>query len=313
VTASVIGYVGASVAGPVTASTIGYVGASVTNWPANQQTTLASTTVTQPVSGNVTASVIGQVGASVTNWPATQPVSGYLGASIAGGYVAASVANFPGTQPISIASYTVTLPVNIASTSIQIGASISNIPAGQSVIGYVGASVAGGTLTASTIGYVGASVAGPITASVIGYVGASITNTPSVNSFNVGGSITSLAGAATTGGASPYQFISGASFNNVNVKNAAGQIYTIAAFNQNAAQRYLRFYDKGSQPSPGVDTPVHTLILPGNTQGAGAILPTPVGLTFAAGIGFAITGGSVGASDTTVTALGDVALNLGFK
>lgn len=264
------------VSGYLGASVGGYLGASVANLPGTQPINIASYSVTQPVSiasSSITQPVSGYLGASVANFPATQPVSGYLGASIA---------NQPGTQPINIASYSVTQPVSIASSSVQIGASIANFPATQAI------SIAA-TLPISI-------------ASTSIQVGASVSNTVTVNQA-----------AAATGGASPYHFISGASFNGVNVKSSAGTLYTFAAMNINSSPRYVRLFDKSTQPSAGVDVPVQTYVVPGNAAGAGAVFPAGVGLLFNAGIGFDITGGSMGDTDATTTSLGDVVLNLGFK
>jgi hypothetical protein len=334
--ASATTQIGASVSNfPATQSIQGLVGASVSNLPGTQPVSiasysvtqpvsLASTSVTQPVSGTVTASTIGYVGASVTNFPATQQVQGLVGAS---------VTNLPGTQPISIASYSVTQPVSVASTSItqpvslasssvQVG--ISNFPATQQVQGLVGASVSNLPAVQPVSGSVSV-VNFPATQQVMGLVGASIANQPTVtlasSSIQVGvsvanfpvniGSVTSFPAAAAAGGASPYHYVSGASVNQNNVKATAGTVYTLAAMNQNTSQRYLKLYDKASTPSPGTDIPRQTYMIPGASAGAGAVIPLPVGLLFASGIGFAIT---AQISDLDATAIGasDVVVNMAF-
>lgn len=313
----------------------GLVGASVTNFPATQ-----SVQGTVVVASAPAQTLSGLVGASVTNFPTTQPVSGaviasvigYVGASITNGLtlsgaVGASISNTP---QISIASYSVTQPVSLASSSVQVG--ISNFPATQSVQGLLGASVSNLPATQPVSGSVSV-VNFPATQQTSGFVGASVTNFPatqqvtgsvalasstiqvgvSVANFPVNiGSTTSFPAAAAVGGASPYRYITGASFNGVNVKAAAGTIYTLAAMNQNTNQRYLRLYDKSTTPSVGVDIPVQTYIIPGASAGAGAVIPLPVGMLFASGIGFGVTGGSPGDTDKTTTALGDVVVNLAF-
>lgn len=274
------------------------VGASVSNFPAVQPVSGSVSFVNQlnpqPVSGSVAvtnlpanqqvtiASSTGQIGASVSNFPAVQPVSGSV-----------SVVNFPATQQVMGlvgASIANTPTVTLASSTIQVGVSVANYPANIGSTSafiasaypgvYVGASIAGGTLGASTV--------------------------------NVGGSVTSYPAAAATGGASPYHYVSGASVNQVNVKNAAGTIYTLAAMNQNVNQRYLKLFDKGSTPSPGTDLPVQTYMIPGASAGAGAVIPLPVGLLFANGIGFAITG-QISDTDATTVGASDVVVNIAFK
>ena len=264
------------------------------------------------------------IGASISNQSAAGAASQVVvGGSITiasmspGLYLGASVANFPANQtvtvsgqPISVTGSVVNYGGSVTIASMvpgQYGASVSNFPATQTVAGNV---------TASVIGYVGASIAGgTLTASVVGYIGASVVPGASVNAFNVGGSTIAFPGAAPVAGlgASPYHFISGASFNSVNLKGSAGTVYTVAAMNVNAAARYLRLFDKATQPSPGTDIPRQTYVIPGNAAGAGAVIPQPVGLNFAAGIGFDITGGSMGDTDQTITALGDVALNISYS
>lgn len=119
--------------------------------------------------------------------------------------------------------------------------------------------------------------------------------------------------ATTTGGATTYKLISGASTNATNVKNAAGKVLMITASNTNAAARWLKLYNKASAPTVGTDTPVHTFIIPGNTAGTGTNIPVPsVGLDFATGISFAITTG-VADSDTGSVAANDIVVNLAYK
>lgn len=267
----------------------GYIGASITDFPANQAVTIASTSVTQPVSGNVTASVAGYVGASIT------------------GTVPVNIASYAVTQPVSLASTNVTQPVsgNVTASAIgYVGASVTNFPATQSVQGLVGASIANTptvTLASSTI---------QVGVSVMNYP----TNLGSVTAQNVGGSSISIPAAAPVAGlgASPYHYVSGASVNQVNVKGAAGTLYTLAAMNQNTSQRYLKLFDKATTPSPGTDHPVQTYMIPGASSGAGAVIPLPVGMLFASGIGFAITG-QISDLDATAVGASDVVVNLAYS
>jgi hypothetical protein len=119
--------------------------------------------------------------------------------------------------------------------------------------------------------------------------------------------------AHTAGGATPYHLVSAASTNATSVKASAGQIYMITASNVNAAPRYLKLYNKASAPSVGSDTPVHTFIIPGNTDGAGTNIPVPAcGLEFTTGIALALTTEATDAGSTGVAA-NEIVVNLATK
>jgi hypothetical protein len=115
-----------------------------------------------------------------------------------------------------------------------------------------------------------------------------------------------------SGGWTPYHLISAASTNATNVKNSAGQVGPIAVGNVNASPRYLKLYDKASAPTVGSDTPVWTMIIPGNTAGAGSNISVVCGLVFANGISYALTAGMAD-NDTGAVGVADICLNLGYK
>jgi hypothetical protein len=108
-----------------------------------------------------------------------------------------------------------------------------------------------------------------------------------------------------------YRFASAASTNTTNVKASAGALYLITAVNLNAAVRYLKLYNKASAPTLASDTPVMTLPIPGNTAGAGFVIPIECGADFSTGISFAIT---TGAADNDTGAIGanEVFLTLSY-
>lgn len=117
----------------------------------------------------------------------------------------------------------------------------------------------------------------------------------------------------TAGGLSMSKTISAASTNATSVKASAGQVYSIQAFNLAAAPRYLKLYNKASAPTVGTDTPVKTLMIPGNTAGAGFILDTGgMGLAFSTGIAFALTTG-IADSDTGAVAVNEIVVNIDYK
>ena len=118
--------------------------------------------------------------------------------------------------------------------------------------------------------------------------------------------------AHTAGGATPYKLVSAATTNATSVKASAGQVYMITASNVNAAARYLKLYNKASAPTVGTDMPVLTLVIPGNTAGAGTNIPVPTcGIAFSTGIAFAITTEATDAG-TTGVALSEIVINLAY-
>ena len=117
---------------------------------------------------------------------------------------------------------------------------------------------------------------------------------------------------ATSGGLTMHKTISAASTNATSVKASAGQVYAIQCSNVNAAARYLKLYNKASAPTVGTDTPVKTLIIPGNTAGAGFVINFDKGLSFSTGIAFALTTEATDAGTTGVAA-NELTVNIDYK
>jgi hypothetical protein len=118
---------------------------------------------------------------------------------------------------------------------------------------------------------------------------------------------------ATSGGLSISRTLSAASTNATNAKGSAGQVYGWVITNTNAAARFVKLYNKATSPTVGTDTPVMTLVIPGNANGAGQLAAEfTSGIAFSAGIGYAITTG-VADSDTGAVAANEVVVNLLFK
>jgi hypothetical protein len=116
----------------------------------------------------------------------------------------------------------------------------------------------------------------------------------------------------TLGGLTPHQKISAATTNATSLKASAGQLYWLYVSNVNAAARYIKFYDKATAPTVGTDTPVLTILVPGNAAGAGGTVPIPSGIAFGTGIAYAITTG-VAVADTGAVAANEIVLNLGYN
>jgi len=118
--------------------------------------------------------------------------------------------------------------------------------------------------------------------------------------------------AHTNGGATPAKLVSAASTNATSLKASAGQVYSIAAFNINAAVRYLKLYNKASAPTVGTDVPVQVYAIPGATTGGGFTLSIPVGMEFTTGIAYALTTGITDADNTGV-AVSEILVNITYK
>jgi hypothetical protein len=116
----------------------------------------------------------------------------------------------------------------------------------------------------------------------------------------------------TSGGLSMSKVISAASTNATSVKSSAGQVYSVQAFNTNAAARYLKLYNKASAPTVGTDTPVKTLLIPGNTAGTGFVINWPAGIAFSTGIAIALTTG-IADSSTGAVAASEIVVNIDYK
>jgi hypothetical protein len=117
--------------------------------------------------------------------------------------------------------------------------------------------------------------------------------------------------ARATGGLTIGRVISAASTNATSIKASAGRLHTIAAFNVNAAARYLKIYNKASAPTVGSDTPVLTFAIPGNTAAAGFTIDSSIGWALSTGIAIALTTGITDA-DTGAVAASEIAVNLGY-
>jgi hypothetical protein len=204
-----------------------------------------------------------------------------LAGAISGGHMLVTLAGQTGNPTVTFTN--TSIAISGTSTVTVTGA----LPAGTNVLGHV--IVDSGTLTTvSTVTTVSAVT--------------SITNP-----------VTSNPAAAATGGATGFTLAQSAASNNAtNVKNAAGTLYQIDAYNLAAYPVYIKLYNKATTPAPASDTPVRTIMVPANAtpaNGAGVVVNFgPAGLALGTGIGYAITKGQA-ANDNTAVLLGDCTLN----
>lgn len=128
----------------------------------------------------------------------------------------------------------------------------------------------------------------------------------------VSGTVTANLAPVTSGGLTISRVISAASTNATSAKASAGQVYGWYVSNVNAAARYLKLYNKASAPTVGTDTPVMTILIPGNTAGAGATVAFENGIAFGTGIAYALTTG-VADSDTGAVAANEIVAHVLYK
>jgi hypothetical protein len=115
--------------------------------------------------------------------------------------------------------------------------------------------------------------------------------------------------AATRDGATPFHLVSaGTSQDRTVVKAAPGQVYGLTLSNTNAAARYVKLYDKATNPA-STDTPALSVQVPANGS---RDLAFPAGMAFANGIGLRIT---TGAADNDANGAGaaDVLADLTYQ
>jgi hypothetical protein len=120
--------------------------------------------------------------------------------------------------------------------------------------------------------------------------------------------------ASSTGGATPFHYLSAASTNATNIKTTAGTVYALSVVNTSATVYYLRMYDIATS-APTCSSPtgvVHNYPIPGATTGAGIAIPIgTMGENYANGIGFCLTSGF--SDSDNGSAVTGIAINGSYK
>lgn len=134
-----------------------------------------------------------------------------------------------------------------------------------------------------------------------------------LNSFGIAasqqGTWTVSVGTPTTGGLNDYHKVSAATNNADTVKGSAGQLFGYDISNTNAAWRYVKLYNKATNPSPGSDTPFRTIGVP---PGGKVTHHQPAGIAFGTGIAIAMVTG-LPDNDNNAVGLGDLIVELDYK
>lgn len=287
-------------------SVLGTVPVSGTFWQATQPVSIAATVNVAVASAlPAGANVIGGVTQS-GSWSVSIGAALPAGSNLIGGVQlidsgGANKASISAAGAVKVDGSAVTQPVS--------GTVTANAGTGTfNVSGTVTANAGTGPFVVSqaTASNLNATVTGTVTANAGTGNFTVVQATASNLNATVTGSVNSTPQAGTSGGATPYHYLAAGAANQDStiVKASAGQVYSVAGFNTNSTPVYLKLYDKATGPV-STDTPIHTLLLPGNTNGAGMILPLPVGMAFSTGISFRITGGMAD-SDATAVASGAV-------
>lgn len=247
----------------------------------------------------VTAATIGTGGVGYLGWLST------IAQSLAGTLTVASHAvTNAGTFAVQVTSAPTTA-VTAAALPLPAGAATAALQPTNAAQGSATAAQTGnlvqGAVTTSAPTYTNGQTS-PISLDVAGNVRTVITNA----NTNVQGGAPVTVGAvvptATANGSTSSRVNAAASTNATSLKTSAGQIYNIDVFNPAAYPVFMKFYNKGSAPTVGTDTPVWTIPVP---AGGGYSKFFPMGKTFSTGIDYAITKLQAD-SDTTVVVAGDL-------
>jgi hypothetical protein len=279
--------------------------------------------VAQPVSGTfwqttqpVSIASMPSTPVTGTFWQATQPVSGTVtanaGTNLNTSALALDATITGGTQRTKVTDGTNNAAVKAASTaavatdpSLVVSVSPNNtIAATQSGTWNIGTIT---TLPAVVQGAAGTAAGawfskntdGTNVAAVKAASTAVATTDPAlVVALSQNGYITTIArllsAAATT--------------NSTLVKGSAGRVFKIRGYNAKAAVAYLKLYNKATAPTVGTDTPVVTIPLKASDMFD--IDFAGLGLGFATGIGFGLTGAVADADTTALVAADVVGLNV---
>jgi hypothetical protein len=99
----------------------------------------------------------------------------------------------------------------------------------------------------------------------------------------------------------------------VAIDTSAGTLYGVTVFNNSATIAYLKLYN-ASQGSTtcGSGTPVQRILIPANTNGAGAVIPFPVGIAYGTAITSCVTTGFAD-NDSTAPAASAYLIEFYFK
>lgn len=119
--------------------------------------------------------------------------------------------------------------------------------------------------------------------------------------------------ANTNNGCSTFRVFSAANTDGILVKSTGGRLFGFIISNSNAADRFIKLYDKATAPTVGTDTPKITFTISGDASESGVRdFHFPEGIEFENGIGLGITT-AVADNSTAAPGANEVVLNLFYK
>lgn len=248
---------------------------AVASGTVNVRISQSAAPIQAPVQQNVT--VINTPNVAVTNTPS-------VSATIAG--------------PLGSALSAASIPVVIASDQAALNVS-SGVAQGSTTSGQTGALIQCATLTAAPTK----------TTATTNAVSCDVNqNIRTLDTLAPGSTIQAIPG--TTNGLSFATITAANSTNATNLKNAAGQLYHLTAYNNSATLAWVSFYNTAGTPTCGTGIVYQAMIPANSTSGAGVVEDIPDGLTFATGIGYCITTGIAGTGSVAATSY---VVNFGYK
>jgi hypothetical protein len=112
----------------------------------------------------------------------------------------------------------------------------------------------------------------------------------------------------STGGASVFHLVTGATTNQRNIKNSAGKVTGWYIYNSNGSPRKVAFHDTAGTPAAGSSV-YFSIVIPAIS---GANCPYPAGINFSNGIAISTTTG-LPDSDASAVAANDLIINIFYK
>jgi len=198
------------------------------------------------------------------------------------------------------------ISTTLLGTGVATGAVVENVR----VVGATGAEILPTALSGS--GNLKIAIAEDLVGSAVDTDDGSVAAAQSNIALVVGLPYVWTGAAWARGGATAHSKTSAATTNATNVKATPGVLYSLTVMNENAAVRFLKFYDTAGTPTAGAGTPVLRYAIPGATTGGGfSINLGPQGIAFPTGIGYTLVTGAADANASAVAA-DEIQINLGY-
>lgn len=173
------------------------------------------------------------------------------------------------------------------------------------------------TLTTGEVGDAQCDVNANLKVNVINGVSSGTAGSASTNVITVQGiasmtPVQTATGLTTSGGASYANAIAPATPSVTTVKSSAGNIYGVIAFNILTTPVYVKFFDVSGSITLGTTAATFQFMIPGNSAGAGFVIPLSVPRSFANSIKYAVTG-AISTTDNTGITANSVILDVSYN